>query len=136
MIGVKNTLPDEKTNILTAKYDGQNYEFRPGEVTAISNEAAAHIFGYGEDDKKRALHRLGWVNWGGQLDEGLEKLGSFVFLEPEEPKFKENDSKVSQMPRKMLSGAAADTDLWDGKGDKPAEGSMNKPEGDQKQFAS
>ena len=134
MIGVKNTLPDEKENILIAKYDGQNYEFKPGIVTAISEEAAAHIFGYGEADKKRALHRLGWVNWGGQLDAGMEKLGSFVFLEPEAPKFKEVEN-VSQLPRKMLSSAA--DDIFDEKsGSKPDAATMNKPEGDKKQFAS
>lgn len=125
MIGVKNNRPEGKANILTAKYDGQTYEFVPGVTTAISEEAAAHIFGYGEDDKKRALHRLGWVNWGGQLEEGLERLNEFQFLEPEEPKFKE----VTQIPRKIA--AAGDPLAAPVTTGQP----MNTPEADKKQFA-
>jgi hypothetical protein len=96
MIGVKNNRPAKdnqgnaiKANTLRARYDGQEYVFEPGIPTAISEEAAKHIFGYGEKDKARALHRLGWMTYGGQMENALEQLNDFTFLEVEAPKFKD-----------------------------------------------
>lgn len=102
MIGVKNTSGEK----LVASYDGQEYVFESDEkaVTAIPEDAAHHIFGYGEKDKKRALLRLGWIPNGQNISAALEKLGQFQFLKAEEPKFKEEEP-VSTMPRKVAEQA-------------------------------
>jgi len=90
MIGVKNN----STERLESKYDGQKYVFEPGVTTAVSEEAAQHIFGYNERDKSRALHRLGWVTHSGQLESGMAKLEQFAFLAVEEVKFKEDSTPL------------------------------------------
>lgn len=67
-------------------YDGIVLDLPPGESKVITDQMAAHCFGYGEDDKRRALSRLGWlksesrdegVPYGWQ--EAMARLGHFVF---------------------------------------------------------
>jgi hypothetical protein len=41
------------------QYDGQSYEFPPGQKVAIPVEAARHMFGFGNPDKEETLVRLG-----------------------------------------------------------------------------
>ena len=86
MIGVKN-----KTDaVIKSRYDGQDFTFKPGVTQAISEEAATHIFGYGLDDKSRALIRLGWLVNSTQYEDALARLeniqffaeGKVVFEEP------------------------------------------------------
>ena len=96
MIGVKNT-SDE---VIEARYDGQDFVFEPGVTTACSEEAAAHIFGYGVKDKARALHRLGWMRHGGDIKEAVRKLDKFAFLAAEEPTFKDEKPTTLHVPKK------------------------------------
>jgi hypothetical protein len=49
-------------SIIKARYDSVDYVFVPDEPTDVHELAAAHIFGYGVDDKIPAFHRLGWLN--------------------------------------------------------------------------
>jgi hypothetical protein len=65
---------------------GVPFEIKYGEKKQIDEIAARHIFGLGEQDKERALVRLGWLrNLGregpGGWDEAMAKLGAFVFNE-------------------------------------------------------
>jgi len=65
---------------------GVPFEIRNGEKRHIAEIAARHIFGLGEDDKERALSRLGWLktpmkSGAGGMDEAMAKLGQFVFTE-------------------------------------------------------
>jgi hypothetical protein len=81
MIGVRNN----DTERLVALYDGKEFVFEVATkdkdvVTAIPEDAARHIFGYGEKDKKRSLLRLGWVPTGARLDAAVERLNKFQFL--------------------------------------------------------
>jgi len=102
MIGVKNTSSER----LVAKYDGEEFVFEANgsAVRPISEDAARHIFGYGEKDKKRALLRLGWVPNGANIEHAIERLGKFQFLAVEEVKFKDEEP-VSTMPRKVAEQA-------------------------------
>lgn len=76
MIGVKNTGADP----ITGRYDGQDYVFKPGVTVALPDEAATHIFGYGLDDKSRALIRLGWLVNSTQYAHALQRLDSIQFF--------------------------------------------------------
>lgn len=68
------------------RYDGDDYEFPPGVRVALSEEAAAHMFGRGLPDKTSTLQRLGWAmkydpgvrNFVENV-EGVQKLAKFVF---------------------------------------------------------
>jgi len=72
----------------TDRYDGEDYEFPPGEKVAITEEAATHMFGRNLVDKSNALQRLGWAmkydpatkNFEENL-EGARNLARFVFTE-------------------------------------------------------
>ena len=59
------------------RYNGVDYEFPPGARIPIPNEAARHIFGFGEADRMPNLVRLGWANLPGE--EGVRRLANFVF---------------------------------------------------------
>lgn len=98
MIGVKNNLKEK----VVGRYDGQDFVFEPGVTRALSEDAARHIFGYGEKDKIRALLRLGWVPNGADRAAALEMLNSIQFLAVEETKFK--DEPVTDMPRSVAQG--------------------------------
>lgn len=98
MIGVKNNLEEK----IEARYDGRDYVFQPKITQALSEDAARHIFGYGEKDKTRALLRLGWIPNGADKSAALERLNGIQFLAVEEPKFK--DEPVSDLPRSVAQG--------------------------------
>jgi hypothetical protein len=63
---------------IKARYDGKEYVFNNGEPTDVHQLAAAHIFGFGQDDKTNAFHRLGWLATNDQSD-ALEKLKLIEF---------------------------------------------------------
>ncbi len=77
MLGVKNNSKDA----IEARYDGVDYVFEPGVNTAISTEAASHIFGFGLEDKSRALIRLGWLANSTQYAEAVKRLNDIQFSE-------------------------------------------------------
>lgn len=89
MIGVKNN----GTETLTARYDGKDYSFPPGVTKALSEAAAAHIFGFGLEDKTRVLARLGWASSSAQYAQAIAKLNDFTFLAVEGIKFKDGDTQ-------------------------------------------
>lgn len=99
MIGVKND--DEQR--LVARYDGEDHTFEVGVVTAISEQAARHIFGYGEKDKTRALLRLGWLPNGANMTAAIERLTKFKFLAME---VKVKEESTSPLPRSVSSAEA------------------------------
>lgn len=107
MIGVKN-----KTDaVIKSRYDGQDFEFKPGVTVAVSEDAATHIFGYGLDDKSRALIRLGWLINSTQYEGALARLddiqffaeGKVVFDEPADIKtgMKMAESPAGSAPMKI-----------------------------------
>jgi hypothetical protein len=58
-------------------FAGVRYTFPPGESVQVPEEAARHIFGYGEEDKEPHLARLGWIRLKTELPEGLKRLEQF-----------------------------------------------------------
>lgn len=132
MLGVKN-LSGKK---LVAKYDGKEYTFEADEkvTTPLADDAARHIFGYGEDNKTKALLRLGWVANGAAMEEAVERLGQFQFLAVEDIKFKGDEEVTMHLPRKVASDAPqGGADLSPEElaiGEK-----LQKPEGKAKKFA-
>jgi hypothetical protein len=46
---------------IKGRYDGVDYIFENNEETDVHHLAAAHIFGFGQDDKTNAFLRLGWL---------------------------------------------------------------------------
>ena len=65
---------------------GVPFVIRGGEKKQIDEIAARHIFGVGEDNKERALSRLGWLKNAakegpGGWNEALARLGAFKFDE-------------------------------------------------------
>ena len=75
MIIVKNGLEDK----IFARYAGADHIFPAGEETPCEDDAARHIFGYGEKSKDDALLRLGWILPGQSKDEAMKKLGKIIF---------------------------------------------------------
>ena len=64
----------------TAKFHGVEYLFKPGRSVNMPVDAAKHIFGFGDDDKTRSLHRLGWLTLSNDMEGALEKLEQITFL--------------------------------------------------------
>jgi hypothetical protein len=60
-------------------FSGVFYEFAVGKTVEIPEEAAAHIFGYGVEDKIPHLTRLGWSVSQNDLGEALQKLSQWDF---------------------------------------------------------
>jgi hypothetical protein len=63
---------------IKGRYDGVDYIFENNEETDVHHLAAAHIFGFGQDDKTNAFLRLGWLATG-NYEEGLERLKDIKF---------------------------------------------------------
>ena len=59
-------------------FAGEKYRFLPGKAVEIPEEAAAHISGYGCEDKTPHLARLGWIETRNDVPKGLERLEKFV----------------------------------------------------------
>lgn len=76
MIGVKNNSKEK----FVGRYNGEDFVFEPGVSVAISPEAAAHIFGFGLEDKQPVLQRLGWMRTRDGMPDALAKLAQFQFL--------------------------------------------------------
>lgn len=68
------------------RYDGKDYAFEPNEAVIMSEEAARHIFGYGDPDKVPYLSRIGkmtttQVEGQGGLKDAMKWLERFEFKE-------------------------------------------------------
>jgi hypothetical protein len=70
---------NETGELITGRFASDDYEFPPGEATDIHLAAAAHMFGFGEEDKSRALARLGWVHSSADIRPAMERLGHIKF---------------------------------------------------------
>lgn len=77
MIRVINDHPHS----IHGRYNGKDYVFLPGKGEDIPPEAAAHIFGFGTDDKLGALNRLGQLPPAGNVAQALGFLDKIRFLE-------------------------------------------------------
>jgi hypothetical protein len=64
---------------ITGRFASDDYEFPPGEAVDIHLAAAAHMFGFGEEDKSRALARLGWVHSSADIKPAMARLALVTF---------------------------------------------------------
>jgi hypothetical protein len=65
------------TEKLTDSWDGKPYDFSPGKAVEIPAVAAAHLFGFGVEDKTPQLARFGWAVTTKDIPEGLKRLAKF-----------------------------------------------------------
>jgi hypothetical protein len=77
MIRVMNDHPQA----IRGRYDGKDYVFAPGKGEDIPFDAAAHIFGFGSDDKAGALNRLGQLPPNGDVSQAMTFFDKIRFLE-------------------------------------------------------
>lgn len=68
------------------RYDGRDYVFEPNEAVIMTEEAARHIFGYGDGNKVPYLSRIGklttmQVEGAGGVKEAMKWLERFEFRE-------------------------------------------------------
>jgi hypothetical protein len=67
---------------LRGRYDGEDYVFPPDESVTLPFDAAAHIFGIGNEDKSQALNMLGLLIPGRDtMEDALAKLDQVSFHE-------------------------------------------------------
>jgi hypothetical protein len=64
---------------LADRFDGEEYVFPPGKPVEIPADGAKLIFGWGEDNKSRALQRLGWMRTNLDMEPALARLKKFSF---------------------------------------------------------
>jgi len=64
---------------ISGRFHGEDYVLKPGESVTMPVEAAAHIFGFGVDDKTPALHRLGWLTASQHAEVAMERLSKLGF---------------------------------------------------------
>lgn len=64
-----------------ARFHGEDYDWAAGESVNLSVEAAAHIFGYGIEDKNAAFLRSGWINTtaNGTPEDAMRRFMQFSF---------------------------------------------------------
>jgi hypothetical protein len=67
------------TDAFRDRYDGQDFEIAPGAYIEMPPEAAKLSFGWGEEDKSRALRRLGWAATVNDNPRAIERLNAFTF---------------------------------------------------------
>jgi hypothetical protein len=89
------------------RFDGKDYLFQAGNVTDIHQDAAKHIFGFGEDDKIRAFHRLGWLSQGETVEMAEERLKDFEFSEVPSPAIDIKAKKSKNQQPTPLADAGA-----------------------------
>jgi transcription initiation factor TFIIIB Brf1 subunit/transcription initiation factor TFIIB len=75
IVYVRNVTEDT----LRSRYDGEDFEFAPGVYVQCPIDAARLIFGFGEEDKSRAIQRLGWVSTMNDMPRAIQRLMGFQF---------------------------------------------------------
>lgn len=84
-------------------YDGVSYLFDVNEPTDVHNLVAAHIFGFGVEDKTNAFHRLDWLNARMKYKDALNRLNAIEFSEVPNPST--NITEAVSKPRRAKSNS-------------------------------
>ena len=71
------------------------YEFPVGKTVEIPEEAARHLFGYGQEDKEPFMTRLGLFKTRADIPDGLKILSKFVVTD-EPPRKNHSDRKSTR----------------------------------------
>lgn len=83
-------------------YAFQVYEFPVGETIEIPEEAARHIFGYGEHNKESHLTRLGLARTNLDIPEGLKILSKFLITDEAPRQNRSLSPAVERVPLPQL----------------------------------
>jgi hypothetical protein len=100
-------------SVIKGRFDGRDYEFRKAEPTDVHQLVAAHIFGFGVEDKTNAFHRLGWLN-NSSYEEALERLSGIEFNEVPSPVTNITTARKRGRPKISSPTPLADADADDG----------------------
>mgnify|MGYP003385337456 CR=1 FL=1 len=98
---------------LIDRFAGEDYVFPAGKSLEISEDAARHIFGFGDHEKRPYLVRLGWLKFSQDYDDAMQKMGAFVFgaSGPEvEEDLSEAENEQGLAPLQIGAGEEAATD--------------------------
>jgi hypothetical protein len=126
------------------RFNGVDYDFPPKKKVLLTEDAARHIFGLGEQDKGPYLARLGWYRTAADLDSAMARLGKFQFsafdpyaqlnddqsAEADAPS-EDNEQRLSpvaddEAPSAVSGGADEGVDSTPGKGSKAKGGVIEK----------
>jgi len=61
------------------RYDGEDFTIEPGKAVEMEADCAKLVFGFGEEDKSRAIQRLGWAPTSADMKTALARLNAFSF---------------------------------------------------------
>lgn len=64
---------------LVDRFNGIDLVFPLGKKVLLDEDAARHVFGFGEEDKAPYLARLGWIRSNGDYTEAMKRLAKFTF---------------------------------------------------------
>lgn len=67
------------TRPLESRYDGEDIIIPPGEYLEVEIDCAELVLGLGEENKGRAIRRLGWADTQSDMAPAIERLNSFSF---------------------------------------------------------
>lgn len=96
---------------ILSRWNGVDYVFKPNDPVDVPTWVAAHIFGFGSEDKSNALARLGWAQSSDQIPAALERLKGVKFgaspalVDAPEPAPAADASAGERMPNRTPSGA-------------------------------
>lgn len=109
------------------RYHGVDYAWKPGETVNMPIDAAVHIFGFGEEDKTRALHRAGFLSTVADIEGAMEKLGMFSFA-PVEQVFEISGTRARRAKRRAAATIDASSHISDDRSPVSAVGSEGAAE--------
>lgn len=101
---------NNSTKRFKQSFHGVEYDFVPKEPVTLPTAAAVHIFGFGQDNKLPAFHRLGWVTVTAQVESAMKKLKDIKF-EPVKQVFEIDSARERRdaLPDASQGGAAAES---------------------------
>lgn len=67
------------------RFNGTDYVFPAGKAVMLGEDAARHIFGFGEADKTATLIRQGWLLRENDRAQAMDRLGQFAFAPADLP---------------------------------------------------
>ena len=107
MLKVKN-----KSDIdLSDRFNGQDYHFPKGGSVALNEEAARHIFGFGDPDKTPYLIRQGWMKRSDEYGAAMRILSGFAFSAidlPDEGELQQDEQGLAPLHLGAVEETASD----------------------------
>lgn len=91
------------------RFDGEDFTIEPGHAIEMTIECAKLVFGFGEDDKARAIRRLGYAPTSAEMPAALKRLYAFSFhMDQAEAEKGRSSAPATNRNVAESSGSAAD----------------------------